>query len=431
MYDIAFLSFNELNANNLYFKFLKKIADLPNRVYRIHGVQGIHQAHVAAAKLASTSMFWVVDADADVLPDFKFDTKLDPSEEDIVHVWRSKNPINDLEYGYGGVKLLPTNLTLNMDMSSPDMTTSISPRFKSVPQVSNITAFNTDELTTWRSAFRECVKLASGLISGQISQETEKRLNVWKYNFNDKPFAEYARGGASAGEWYGIAHKNNPEALFKINDYEWLEIEFGKHIIMFPDLYPTDAQTLKHVCLERERERELELESLEVNFTIEQINRWKDAFREAANTNDAARLDTLLHRGIDEYARGGASAGNWWRETYQDDPEKMQQITDDRFLVEEFYWHVENYPLEQFRPDPLICWRSAFREAANTTDAAQLDDLLYRGIDEYARSGASAGKWWGETYRDNAEKMQQITDDKFLEGEFYWHIENNPVEQFK
>ena len=31
-------------------------------------------------------------------------------------------------------------------------------------QVSNITAFNTDPFNTWRSAFRECTKLASAII---------------------------------------------------------------------------------------------------------------------------------------------------------------------------------------------------------------------------------------------------------------------------
>ncbi len=75
MYDIAFLSYNELDANNLYFKFLKRIANLPNKVYHIHGVKGIHQAHVAAAKLSTTPMFYVVDVDADLSLAFKFDTK--------------------------------------------------------------------------------------------------------------------------------------------------------------------------------------------------------------------------------------------------------------------------------------------------------------------------------------------------------------------
>ena len=36
--------------------------------------------------------------------DFKYTTK----EKDMVHVYRCMNPINDLVYGYGGVKLFPT-----------------------------------------------------------------------------------------------------------------------------------------------------------------------------------------------------------------------------------------------------------------------------------------------------------------------------------
>ena len=179
-------------------------------------------------------MFYVVDADAVILPTFRFNLKLDPSEEDIVHVWRSRNPVNDLEYGYGGIKLLPTELTLNMDLSKPDMTTSISKRFKVMPEVSNITNFNTDEFSTWRSAFRECAKLSSRVIDGQFDQETSDRLTKWKFNLSNKPFAEYARGGASAGEWFGTTYKNDPEMLSKINDYAWLENEFRYHIETLP-----------------------------------------------------------------------------------------------------------------------------------------------------------------------------------------------------
>jgi len=232
MYDIAFISYNELDAITNY---LKLVLSFPhNRVIRIDGVKGIHQAHLAAAKQATTNMFYVVDADADILPEFKFDIRLDPSEEDIVHVWTSRNPINQLEYGYGGVKLLPRQLTLDMDTSKTDMTTSISSRFKSMKEVSNITKFNTDPLSTWRSSFRECVKLSSRIIDGQIDTETSERLHTWQYNQSSKPFAEYSRGGASAGAWYGSTYKNDPEALYKINDYDWLEGQFHYHIEAYP-----------------------------------------------------------------------------------------------------------------------------------------------------------------------------------------------------
>ena len=329
MYDIAFLSFNEPDANNLYFKFLKKTANLSNRVYRIHGVKGIHQAHVAAAKLSTTNMFYVVDADADLLPDFKFDTKLDPSEEDIVHVWRSKNPINDLEYGYGGVKLLPKQLTLNMNMSSPDMTTSISPRFKSMPQISNITAFNTNPLCTWRSAFRECAKLASRTIAGQLDDETLHRLQVWTDIGGERPFGEYAKGGASAGKWYGTTCKDNPKALSKINDYVWLEIQFKEHIKLYP------PETFR-------------------SQVADSMAFWVTAFRESAElarcaTPDTDRIQELLYNGHNEYSRGGASAGKWFGETYKNDLETYAKIKDNSWLEGEFYYHIETYPPATFK----------------------------------------------------------------------------------
>lgn len=234
MYDIVFISFNEPTADRGYLDLLKNTVELENCVHRIHGVAGIHQAHIEAAKVAKTNMFWVVDADARILPNFKFNINLDASEEDIVHVWRSINPINDLEYGYGGVKLLPRELTLAMDISKPDMTTSISSRFKAMTTVSNVTAFNIDPLSTWRSAFRECAKLASRTITGQVDDETAHRLKVWMHIGGDRLYGEYAKGGASAGEWFGKTYKDDNSMLGKINDYAWLESEFNGHIKMFP-----------------------------------------------------------------------------------------------------------------------------------------------------------------------------------------------------
>lgn len=232
MYNIAYISYQEPDATTNYINLLK--AAPYSKVFRIQNVKGIHQAHIEAAKKATTEMFYVVDADAFILPSFKFDITLDPSEEDIVHVWRSVNPINGLEYGYGGIKLLPTKLTLNMDINSSDMTTSISPRFKVMEDVSNITVFNTDPLTTWRSSFRECAKLASKAIHGQVDNETKHRLDTWRFNNSREKFAEYSRGGASAGEWYGTTYKDDPIALAKINDWDWLEEQFNIHIELFP-----------------------------------------------------------------------------------------------------------------------------------------------------------------------------------------------------
>ena len=214
MYDIVFISYNELDADDN-FNSLKERFPLAKRV---HGIKGIHQAHIAAAKKSFTKMFWVVDADAVVLNSFNFDYKVPEWDLDVVHVWRSINPINNLSYGYGGVKLLPKQLTINMNTCTTDMTMNISSKFKAIDEISNITAFNTDAFTTWRSAFRECCKLA--MIN---NEESLARLNAWCQLNDDAPYGFYAYSGALAGRDYGQKNTSNKEALSMINDFTWLE----------------------------------------------------------------------------------------------------------------------------------------------------------------------------------------------------------------
>lgn len=221
-YDIVMITYNEKNAN----KNFNDLKNRFNRAKRVDNIKGIHQAHVEAAKLATTEMFWVVDGDAVIKPDFNFDYKVSEYELDHVHVWRCENPVNGLIYGYGAVKLLPRLKTLNMDLSKPDMTTSISSKFKIINKVSNLTEFNTDPFNAWKSAFRECVKLSSKVIDRQKNQETEDRLKIWCTVGEDKPFGEYAVMGANDGKEYGEKNRENLDALKKINDFTWLREYF-------------------------------------------------------------------------------------------------------------------------------------------------------------------------------------------------------------
>ena len=217
-FDIIFISYKEYNADENYADLLQRF---PN-AKRVHGVKGIHQAHIAAAKLAKTNMFWVVDGDAEIIDNFNFKFQVPRWEHDMVHVWRSQNPITGMEYGYGGVKLLPKHLTLGVDVNSTDMTTSISSKFKAVPEVSNITKFNTDAFSTWRSAFRECVKLTLN-----NDEESKERLEAWLHPVPDAEFRYEAKRGAEEGKEYALNNIENIEALNKINNFEWLREQFN------------------------------------------------------------------------------------------------------------------------------------------------------------------------------------------------------------
>ena len=231
-FDIIFISYNEKNADENYEHLKSRFP----RVKRVHGVKGIQNAHIEAANLAETDMFWVVDADAIIEDTFTFEIDYIPYYDRIsrinlnktVHVWSSKNPINDLVYGYGGVKLLPRRLTANMDIQNPDMTTSISDSFKIMSEISNITKFNTDEFSTWRSAFRECAKLSSRVIDRNFDDENDERLYIWCNVGKDRPFGEYAINGARAGKQFGEEHIQDPAGLNSINDYEWLKNQFDQ-----------------------------------------------------------------------------------------------------------------------------------------------------------------------------------------------------------
>ena len=68
-YDVVMLSYREPEADANYAKLLEKV---PN-AKRVHGVKGIFNAHQRASEIADTKMFYVIDADAILLDDFKFE----------------------------------------------------------------------------------------------------------------------------------------------------------------------------------------------------------------------------------------------------------------------------------------------------------------------------------------------------------------------
>jgi hypothetical protein len=68
-YDIVFISYNEEAAEKNYLNLKEKFP----RIKHVCGVKGIHNAHIAAANLVDTNMFWVIDADAVILDSFNFD----------------------------------------------------------------------------------------------------------------------------------------------------------------------------------------------------------------------------------------------------------------------------------------------------------------------------------------------------------------------
>jgi len=231
MLDVFFLSYDEPSADDN-FELLLLFAP---HAKRVHGITGIFAAHQECARQSNTSHFYVIDADAVIEEDFNF--KFTPQsdqmvyttipETDCVFVWRSRNPVNDLLYGYGGVKLFPTDKLLAATHWNVDMTSSIGATFVPKFQISNTTAFNTDPYNTWKSAFRECTKLASSIIANGDHIDNNYRLRVWCERGDDRPYGKYAIWGARQGKEFGERYHDKPKILNKINDFAWLAETFA------------------------------------------------------------------------------------------------------------------------------------------------------------------------------------------------------------
>ena len=243
MLDVFFLSYNEPYADENYARLKEKV---PN-ARRVNGIKGFAAAHQECARRSFTNNFYVVDSDAVIVDDFdfsftpsKYNTWWYTPESEFICVWSSINPINDLIYGHGGVKILPKQPLIGVDKDVIDFTTGFGLKTKVFDKVSNITAFDYDEFNTFRSAFRECAKLSSKLTNRELknklddneiiklNNEAEHRLNVWTTVGADRHYGEYCIKGAIQGKKYGKKFFNDVEKLKLINDYEWMRNEFNR-----------------------------------------------------------------------------------------------------------------------------------------------------------------------------------------------------------
>ena len=243
MLDVFFLSYNEPYADENY----AKLKELVPNARRVNGIKGFAAAHQECALRSFTNNFYVVDSDAIIVEDFdftftpsKYNKWWHDAQSNYICVWSSINPINDLIYGHGGVKILPKQPLLCDNKDVIDFTTGFGLKTKVFEEISNITAFNYDEFSTFRSAFRECTKLVTNLTNKEIKydlsfeeinylqDQAEQRLYIWTTVGKDKKFGEYCIQGAIQGKKYGTEFADNSKKLKLINDYDWMKNEFNR-----------------------------------------------------------------------------------------------------------------------------------------------------------------------------------------------------------
>ena len=139
-------------------------------------------------------------------------------KNECVVIWPSVNPVNDLVYGYGAVKVFSRTPFINNNKWAIDMSTSLSDVVISKDVVSCETRFNTTPESAWIGAFRECAKLSSKIIPEQVDRETEHRLDVWCNVGADSLYGDWSILGAQAGKNFGRTYKEDNRRLMMIND---------------------------------------------------------------------------------------------------------------------------------------------------------------------------------------------------------------------
>jgi len=217
--DVIFISNGEPMAEENW----NNLKELCPRAKRSDGVNGREAAYKAAARLSDTPWFFAVFAKTEVLPSFKFDFQPDRMQQSKHYIFHSRNPLNGLEYGAMNINLYNKQLVLD---TIPGLDFTLSALHEVVPICASISRFNTDPWITWRSAFREVLKLKLEVDQG-AGVEIQYRLNAWCNNAQGEN-AEWCLLGAKDAIDYYKTVDGNYNSLKLSFDWAWLQNHYKK-----------------------------------------------------------------------------------------------------------------------------------------------------------------------------------------------------------
>lgn len=216
--DIIFFSNGETVADENYERLLDLTRTVPNKVKRVDRVVGRVASQHAAANLSDTSWYFLVNAKLKVSDKFDWTWQPDRLQEPKHYIFTALNPVNQLEYGHMAIVANNKNLTLNTVVNGLDFT--LASKHQSLDIHSGIAVFNTSELETWRTAFREVLKIKHSAVKHNDSA-SKYRLRNW-LNVAEGEFAQTCLQGAhDAIEYYDTVN-GDMDKLMLSYDWAWL-----------------------------------------------------------------------------------------------------------------------------------------------------------------------------------------------------------------
>jgi hypothetical protein len=219
--DIIFISNGEPDEQMM-FEHTQYMTD--SDVKWIRGVNGRVAAYQAAARASETPWFFAVFAKLEVTGNTFpwYDWQPDYFQEPKHYIFNARNPVNGLEYGHQG--MIAYNKKLVLENNNPGIDFTLSQPHESVPLLSGTARFNQDPWMTWRTAFREVIKLKH-FMTTQPTVETEHRLDTW-LNVADGEYAEWClRGAADAVSYYNEVNGEYDKLMLSF-EWAWLSNRF-------------------------------------------------------------------------------------------------------------------------------------------------------------------------------------------------------------
>jgi hypothetical protein len=195
-----------------------------NRVKWIRGVNGRVAAYQAAAQASTTPWFFAVFAKLEVDEMFNWHWQPDYWQGAKHYIFNSHNPVNGLQYGHQG--MIAYNRRLVLENNTPGIDFTLSQPHESIPIVSGVAHFNQDAWMTWRTAFREVVKLKM-FMDTQPTLETEHRLQTWLTQAKGAFAQDCLRGAHDALQFYNSV-SGDPVELQKSFEWAWLRAHYDK-----------------------------------------------------------------------------------------------------------------------------------------------------------------------------------------------------------
>ena len=216
--DIVFISNGETIAEENYNHLLNIASKYNNRVVRVDGINGRVASQCAAANASNTPWYFLVNAKLRVNEKFNFNWQPDRLQIPKHYIFTATNRVNHLEYGHQAIVANNKKLTLNTVATGLDFT--LDSEHEVISINSGIGMYNTSKWDTWRTAFRETLKLKYH-VSQTDDLETKYRLSAWQH-IGEGDYGDISIQAATEAIVYFQTVNGDFEKLKLSYDWDWL-----------------------------------------------------------------------------------------------------------------------------------------------------------------------------------------------------------------